>query len=70
MRKWFLYIILTLLSLNVFGQNCTIISKANNITPNKLCSPVTATWNVSYTGVTDAGTPVLVSDMIGIMVQL
>jgi len=58
MRKWFLYIILTLLSLNVFGQNCTIISKANNITPNKLCSPVTATWNVSYTGVTDAGTPV------------
>lgn len=58
MRKWFLYIILTLLSLNIFGQNCSIISKANNITPNKLCSPVTATWNVSYTGVTDAGTPV------------
>ena len=58
MGKWFLYIILTLLSPEIFGQNCTILSKANNITPDKLCSPVTAIWNVSYTGVNDAGTPV------------
>lgn len=58
MKKWFLNIILTLLSLNIFGQNCSILSKANNITPDKLCSPVTATWNVSYTGVTNAGTSV------------
>jgi PKD repeat protein len=58
MGKWFLYIILTLLSPDIFGQNCTILSKANNITPDKLCSPVTAIWNVSYTGVNDAGTPV------------
>jgi len=58
MKKWFLYIILTILSLNIFGQNCSILSKANNITPDKLCSPVTAIWNVSYTGVNDAGTPV------------
>lgn len=58
MEKWFLYIILSLISLNISGQNCSILSKANNITPDKLCSPVTATWNVSYTGVNDAGTPV------------
>jgi PKD repeat protein len=58
MQKLFLYIIFTLLSLDISGQNCSILSKANNITPNKLCSPVTATWNVSYTGVTDAGTQV------------
>lgn len=47
-----------LLSPYISGQNCSILSKANNITPDKLCSPVTATWNVSYTGVNDAGTPV------------
>lgn len=37
------------------GQDCTIISKANNISPDKLCSPVTVTWNVSYNGVNNAG---------------
>ena len=58
MKNCLLLIILTLLSLKVSGQNCSILSKANNITPDKLCSPVTATWNVSYTGVNDAGTPV------------
>ncbi len=58
MKKWSLYIILTLLSLNIFSQNCSIFSKANNITPDKLCSPVTASWNVTYTGVNDAGTAV------------
>lgn len=47
-----------LLCPEVFGQSCTIISKANNITPDKLCSPVTAIWNVSYSGVNNAGTPV------------
>lgn len=58
MKKWFLCAILTLLTLDICGQNCTIISKANNITPDKLCSPVTAVWNVKYTGVTNAGRPV------------
>jgi PKD repeat protein len=58
MKTWFLGLILAILSLNIFGQNCTILSKANNITPDKLCSPVTATWKVTYTGVNDAGTPV------------
>jgi len=58
MKKWLLYGILILLSLNIFGQDCTILSKSNSITPDKFCSPVTATWYVSYTGVNDAGTPV------------
>jgi PKD repeat protein len=58
MKKWILNIISLLLSLHVYGQSCSIFSKANNITPDKLCSPVTATWTVSYTGVDAAGTPV------------
>jgi hypothetical protein len=58
MKIFFISISLVLISLNLFGQNCTILSKANNITPDKLCSPVTAIWNVSYTGVNNAGTPV------------
>lgn len=58
MNKWILNLILLSLSAVLYGQNCTILSKANNITPDKLCSPVTATWQVSYTGVNDAGTKV------------
>lgn len=58
MKKWLLSVFITLLSPVILGQNCTIISKANNITPDKLCSPVSVSWNVSYTGVSNAGTPV------------
>jgi len=58
MKRGVLYIIIVLLSCDLTGQNCSIISKANNITPDKLCSPVTATWDVSYTGVNDGGFPV------------
>jgi len=58
MKRWILYNIAILLTLNISGQNCSIFSKANNITPDKLCSPVTATWTVSYTGVNDDGYPV------------
>src|SRR5690606_12407138 len=45
-------------TMSVVGPNCSIMSKANFITPDKLCSPVTVTWNVSYSGVNDGGTPV------------
>jgi PKD repeat protein len=58
MKRWILNIIAILLTINTYGQNCSIFSKANNITPDKLCSPVTATWTVSYTGVNDDGFPV------------
>jgi hypothetical protein len=50
MKRWFLNILLSFLSAGIYGQNCTILSKANNITPDRLCSPVTATWEVTYTG--------------------
>ena len=38
------------------GQDCNILSKANVIVPDKLCSPLGVSWNVSYTGVNNAGT--------------
>jgi len=58
MKKFFSFIFFLLIPAVIYGQNCSILSKANNISPDKLCSPVTVSWNVSYTGVNDAGTPV------------
>jgi PKD repeat protein len=58
MKKLFSFICLISLSAFVYSQSCSILSKANNITPDKLCSPVNASWNVSYTGVNDGGTTV------------
>ena len=40
------------------GQDCSIISKANDITPDRLCSPVAVNWEVSFRGVNNAGTSV------------
>ncbi len=60
MKNWILDSLSVLLSLNAWGQSCSFLSKANNITPDKLCSPVTATWTVSYTGVDDKGAPVAI----------
>jgi len=60
MKKLLLIVFTGLFSTGILGQNCTIISKANNITPDKLCSPVAVSWNVTYTGVTNAGTPVAI----------
>lgn len=58
MNKIILLLLFTLYSLNIFSQTCTILSKANNITPDRLCSPVTANWIVTYTGVNNVGTEV------------
>ena len=58
MNKFLISLILIFLSFNITAQDCSILSKANNISPDRLCSPVTATWNVSYTGVNNAGTNV------------
>lgn len=55
------FICLVFITTNIYSQNCSILAKANNMTPDKLCSPVTASWNVSYTGVNDGGTPVQIS---------
>jgi PKD repeat protein len=40
------------------GQDCNILSKANRIVPDKLCSPVSVNWLVSYTGVNNVGSSV------------
>ena len=37
------------------AQDCNITSKANDILPDKLCAPVSLTWEVTYRGVNDAG---------------
>ena len=61
MKQFLSFLCVILLSTRLFSQNCSIIAKANNMTPDKLCSPVNATWNVSYTGVNDGGTPVQIN---------
>jgi len=59
MRNFFLTVLLiSLFSLNINGQNCNILSKANLITPDKLCSPLSVNWKINYTGVNDGGTPI------------
>jgi PKD repeat protein len=58
MKKYLSFICLILLSTRILSQSCSILAKANNMTPDKLCSPVTALWIVTYTGVNDGGTPV------------
>ena len=50
--------ILISISAVLSGQDCRLLSKANNIIPDKFCSPVSVNWQVSYTGVNNAGTPV------------
>jgi PKD repeat protein len=57
-KNYYIFIIPFLFTSVLNGQDCNILSKANNILPDKLCSPVTANWQVSYTGVNNAGTPV------------
>jgi PKD repeat protein len=44
-----------LLARSLPGQDCSIISKANDITPDRLCSPVSVEWEVSFRGVNNAG---------------
>jgi PKD repeat protein len=58
MKKILLVFLISFISLTIYSQDCSILAKANNISPDRLCSPVTATWNVSYAGVNNVGTPV------------
>jgi chitodextrinase len=50
-----------IVSLSLHGQDCSILSKSNSIVPNRLCSPLSVNWRVSYTGVNNAGTSVQIS---------
>ena len=61
MKLPWLYLVCFLMFLPVIGsgQDCNIISKANDINPDQLCSPVqVVSWEISYVGVNHAGTPV------------
>jgi PKD repeat protein len=55
MRIMLFSLVLVCVPIFTNAQDCTITAKANNIVPDKLCSPVTISWNVSYTGVNDGG---------------
>jgi PKD repeat protein len=57
MRVSFISLFL-IISLCLHGQDCNILSKANSILPDRLCSPLSVNWKVSYTGVNNAGTSV------------
>ena len=48
-------LVISLLTSYLSAQDCSIISKANDITPDRLCSPVTVNWDVSLRGVNDGG---------------
>jgi PKD repeat protein len=58
MKYFFISLTFLVIPLYLTGQDCNIVSKANNIVPDKLCSPVSVNWQVSYTGVNNVGTPV------------
>ncbi len=58
LRHIALLLLLLVNSLSVFSQSCNITSKANDIIPDKLCAPVTVSWEVTYRGVQDGGTSV------------
>ncbi|TRX70837.1 PKD domain-containing protein [Carboxylicivirga sp. M1479] len=51
-----LIMLFVLVGFDSYAQSCTITSKANDIVPDKLCAPVTVTWDVIYRGVNDGGT--------------
>jgi len=61
MRIFFISLFVMIISLSLHGQDCSILSKANSIVPDRLCSPLTVNWRVSYTGVNNAGTSVQIS---------
>ena len=58
MKVFFISLFLILIPLSIIGQDCNILSKANSILPDRLCSPLSVNWKVNYTGVNNAGTSV------------
>ncbi len=57
-RSYILLIIPVVVTLNLYSQDCSIVSKANDILPDRLCSPVGVAWEVIYRGVNDGGATV------------
>lgn len=58
MRITIISIFCILIFSEVSGQDCSILSKANRIAPDKLCSPVSVNWEVTYTGVSSTASSV------------
>ncbi len=58
MKNFLISVVVVFISINLNGQDCNILSKANSIIPDKLCSPLSVNWQVNYTGVNNAGTVV------------
>ncbi len=58
--QFLLSIGISMLTVHLSAQDCSIIAKANDITPDRLCSPVTVNWDVTFRGVNNAGRPVQV----------
>ena len=54
----FVSVITLFFSFKSSAQDCTITSKANDMIPDKLCAPVSLSWEVTYRGVNDNGTSV------------
>ena len=54
-RTYLILILPVVVSLNTYSQDCSIISKANDILPDRLCSPVGVAWEIIYRGVNDGG---------------
>jgi len=50
--------LLLMMAFQGFGQNCSTLSKANNMVPDQFCSPVQVNWDVTYVGVNHGGTAV------------
>ena len=57
-RTYLILILPVVVSLNTYSQDCSIVSKANDILPDRLCSPVSVIWEVIYRGVNDGDAPV------------
>jgi PKD repeat protein len=55
MKYRVLLIWLMVLPFQLLGQDCSIVSKGNDIKPDRLCSPVTVNWEVTLRGVNDGG---------------
>ena len=58
LRNVILFLFFIFYSFTISAQDCNIVSKANDILPDKLCAPVTVVWEVTYRGVNNNGTPV------------
>ncbi|MCK4855070.1 MAG: hypothetical protein KAT31_12425, partial [Bacteroidales bacterium] len=57
-RTYLILILPVVVSLNTYSQDCKIVSKANDIIPDRLCSPVGVVWEIIYRGVNDGGASV------------